>query len=899
MYQPYLIANFATGLDQSLQPWLTPDDSQHQLFDGFVYRGIWEKRQGYSQFATGQVGGSPYCESRMIHTVTVAANEAADGMRTAFTFTVAASTKPLRRGGFRAIDSTAGGIQSQIIQDDGVGGTLAGSDGTITTVLNYTTTLATPQGVTFTAPPAAMHVITLSLDVHQGFPVMGVMNFFDQTNVNNLIVADTNYVNRYNPLTNRLDDISPSTLLTGNNTNFMSWCNYPSPNNLQRLLFVNFKDPVQQYSGTTVTSYPIYTDSLVVTTVASTVVGDGTSGPYTIQLAANLGIAPGSLTVTNTTVPQSVTDNSFGILTGAGTGTVDYLHGTIVVTFSNNVGVGDPINIAYTQMNTPINTALHIFPFKDRLVVVYTIESNIQYGLRIRISGTGAFGDVFVPSLAIGAGIVDVPDATFLSSGDFIRDVLMLFTQDSTWAMKYTQNDVVPFVLDRIDESRGSHAPYGTITYLNKTNAESRRGRILTDGYSVVRIDDKIPDFTFNVVDQQNFKLCFAGSVDDDRDHYLLFPTAGNTKSDQILVTNYEEDNFSLYRLPLSSMGTFVEQIQITWNDLLIYPTWDALAEVYGNWNEFPFSKGSPFSVGGGHRGEITQLNVSEIQDYPVEIRNVTIVDAFNLSVTTDFQEWQEGDIIFLEGMSGLVQANNKQYSISGTPSSNYTFNLVVPDGTAGFANWSAGGTASKVIVFDCTTKKFNPFANSDNKVRCGWVYFYVSTTGTDLTANMNITNATKADPCVLTVPGHGYSNGVQVYVDGVVGMTQLNGIYYYITLDPIDPHNKFSLNNIDSSGFTTYSSGGFTSTPVDASIIVRAITNDNEESIILNNYNPSPFQVNLSSQAASNGIKKWYKLWVNQTARFIQFQVINNQAGAKVEIHAIMPGFAPVGRMI
>ena len=38
-YSPYLIAKYATGLDNAVQPWLLPDEAQETIFDGFVYRG--------------------------------------------------------------------------------------------------------------------------------------------------------------------------------------------------------------------------------------------------------------------------------------------------------------------------------------------------------------------------------------------------------------------------------------------------------------------------------------------------------------------------------------------------------------------------------------------------------------------------------------------------------------------------------------------------------------------------------------------------------------------------------------------------------------------------------------------------------------------------------------------
>ena len=66
-YQPFLIANYATGLDRELQPWLLPNDAFVDLFDGFVYRGVTSKRDGYSGFANGLK--STYTESRMVHTL--------------------------------------------------------------------------------------------------------------------------------------------------------------------------------------------------------------------------------------------------------------------------------------------------------------------------------------------------------------------------------------------------------------------------------------------------------------------------------------------------------------------------------------------------------------------------------------------------------------------------------------------------------------------------------------------------------------------------------------------------------------------------------------------------------------------------------------------------------------
>lgn len=77
---------------------------------------------------------------------------------------------------------------------------------------------------------------------------------------------------------------------------------------------------------------------------------------------------------------------------------------------------------------------------------------------------------------------------------------------------------------------------------------------------------------------------------------------------------------------------------------------------------------------------------------------------------------------------------------------------------------------------------------------------------GLTLNNPLTMSGATKANPCVITVTSHGLSTGNQVRFDSVVGMTQLNGNTYTITV--IDA-NTFSLNSTDSTTFNTYVYGG------------------------------------------------------------------------------------------
>lgn len=68
------------------------------------------------------------------------------------------------------------------------------------------------------------------------------------------------------------------------------------------------------------------------------------------------------------------------------------------------------------------------------------------------------------------------------------------------------------------------------------------------------------------------------------------------------------------------------------------------------------------------------------------------------------------------------------------------------------------------------------------------------------------ITGATRANPVVLTVAGHGFANGDLVDVADVAGMTALNGNRYTVASAAAD---SFALEGVDGSGFAAYGSGG------------------------------------------------------------------------------------------
>lgn len=82
---------------------------------------------------------------------------------------------------------------------------------------------------------------------------------------------------------------------------------------------------------------------------------------------------------------------------------------------------------------------------------------------------------------------------------------------------------------------------------------------------------------------------------------------------------------------------------------------------------------------------------------------------------------------------------------------------------------------------------------------------------GLVLEASQNITAITKANPGVVTSAAHGRSNGDIMYLASIGGMTQLNGRFVKLAGVTTDTYQlkDWDGNNIDTTNYTTYTSGG------------------------------------------------------------------------------------------
>lgn len=128
----------------------------------------------------------------------------------------------------------------------------------------------------------------------------------------------------------------------------------------------------------------------------------------------------------------------------------------------------------------------------------------------------------------------------------------------------------------------------------------------------------------------------------------------------------------------------------------------------------------------------------------------------------------------------------------------------------------TGGGAKRPGLIFRGQVKFSNmrtrliPFVYSTSVkylIEMGHLYLRFWVDGSLLTnANKAITGITNANPAVVTSAAHGFSNGDQVVIGGVVGMTKANAKTFTVSGATA---NTFQLQGFDSTGAGIYASGG------------------------------------------------------------------------------------------
>lgn len=249
-----------------------------------------------------------------------------------------------------------------------------------------------------------------------------------------------------------------------------------------------------------------------------------------------------------------------------------------------------------------VGTCLAILPFKERVILFRTTEDGTVYPQRARWCKAGD-PTTWDDTITNGGGYVDAPTGDWIVSAVSLKDMIVVFFERSTWALKYTSDPDSPFRWEKIDASMKVDAPFGAITFQDQAWAYGATGFIGTNGFTNFRIDSNVPEITLDT-EMDKVGTIFSKVYEQYEQIWVLNTSAGGTNKDGVWVWNYKEGSWTEYDLAFNCMGTFQVQNDVTWDDET--RTWDEIEE---KWNDSSGYTGFPIMLAGDYSGNVRRLN--------------------------------------------------------------------------------------------------------------------------------------------------------------------------------------------------------------------------------------------------------------------------------------------------
>lgn len=392
-----------------------------------------------------------------------------------------------------------------------------------------------------------------------------------------------------------------------------------------------------------------------------------------------------------------------------------------------------------------VQTCRLIVSFKNRLLLLNTIEqatagpTNTAYVNRCRYSHNGSPfannawlepNNTNAGSTADGAGFLDAPTEEQIISAEFIKDRLIVYFERSTWELAYTGNALLPFVWQKLNTELGSESQNSTVPFDREVLTIGNTGVHACNGSNVVRIDNKIPDQIFEIVDKNLGVQRVAGI----RDYfvemvYWCFPSieqnSANVYPEKVLVYNYKNGAWAFNDESITAFGYFEQQLGTTWTSTTL--SWE---DANMAWASGTVQAQFRQVIAGNQEGFIfiVDSTVSRNARY-LQISAVTQMGPFaNLTIID--HTLNDDDYIAIENLQGVTFTNPQ----SDTPGS-YIFQVAFIDtNTVAVLStftgvYTGGGTASRVSNFNFQSKQWNPYVNKGQNVYLARIDFGVQAT--------------------------------------------------------------------------------------------------------------------------------------------------------------------------
>lgn len=392
-----------------------------------------------------------------------------------------------------------------------------------------------------------------------------------------------------------------------------------------------------------------------------------------------------------------------------------------------------------------VNTCRIILPFKDRLLLLNTTETDTagnvyNYQNRVRFSHNGSplTADAGPPPEYAwyernevgytGGGWLEAPTEEEIIAAEFIKDRLIVFFERSTWELAYTGSQVLPFTWQKVNTELGSESPRSAVPFDKIILTVGTTGIHACNGSNVERIDEEIKDEVFKINNQNDGPFRVAGVRDYIKE--LVYWTFSSILNDEfaekfpnkVLVFNYKEGTWALNDDSITAWGYFEQRTAPTWAS--IFDTWGAFP---GTW-EFGIVNPQPIEIiAGNQQGYVFRIIPSRPRNAGVmQISSVEFV-LHLLFLTIINHNLKDGDFIKIENCQGSVEINGLVAQV--TTLTKDTIRLAAANIDA-ITAYTGLGTAALVSRIDILTKQFNPYIDKGINVDLEKIDFAVERTG-------------------------------------------------------------------------------------------------------------------------------------------------------------------------
>lgn len=791
-FQPQLITGYQAGLQKNKKPFLLIDSAFQTLENAYCWRERIKKRDGIKlvgrlrRLLTSQSLGN-----------TVGAQTTYNFANIFTTLGITGENPQIEPG---SVTITIGAPDAATFTDSDVSnfgnGTfiVTGVGDAVGSYVNY----VTGELNLIISASVGGAAITIDFNYFPGLPVMGI----DQREISNInneqtVFFDTKYVYTYNGA----DFSSPSTTeWSGTNSNFFWMANYRGSEAFDRLFFVtNFTNPASSGNNRI-----RYTSDLATWNVIQAQV-DSTPN-YIFQCKLIIGYY-GRLLFLNT--HEGPDDQN----------TQNYFN-----------------RCRFSQVGNPLESAV-------AAPIVDTAWLSDEFGR---------------------GGFIDAPTNEAITSCRFYKNTLIVFFERSTWELRYVGEYGLPFIWERISSDYGSESTFSTVLFDQGVLAVGDKAIVTSSGNTVQRIDLDIPDQVFGFHNELSGKERVQGTRDFQKQ--LVFWSysdggLGKTFPNRVLIYNYANQTWAIFRDNVTAFGTLTNAAGTSW-DLQI--SWDSAT----SWDT-RYQGEFPIPVSGNQEGFVHYYNfvldadavtdnlIDFIEHESLFIKSITLNAASNINLEITNHNLESGEIIYIDGLQFIdtsdssiistslnqkfylvifVDADNIELNEYQASSNNYvvtshdTLSYTPAPGTATYVG---GGVVALFPKVDIITKDFNPYQDRGNQLKMSYTDFQTDATpNSGVTVNLFVNSAIGASAnipfynpifknslgqwgyitdisqdteAVITSANHGLTNGRQLTIGYVFGMTEMNGLLLTVTV--IDS-NTFSV-NVDSSAFTVYERGG------------------------------------------------------------------------------------------